>query len=212
MSIRLVLADDHHLILKGLENLFDFEPDFEVLASCSDGSEAMRAVREHRPDVAVLDVRMPGMGGLGIAREIRREKLPTRMVLLTAALDEEEMIESVQLKVHGIVLKEMAPMLLVQCIRKVHAGGQWVERGTTQQALEMMLRREAAAREVGAILTAREIDLLRTAVSGLRNSEIADKLCISEGTVKTHLHNIYTKLNLDGRLALVRYAKEKGLA
>jgi len=211
MPIRLVLADDHPLILDGLENLFHLEKDFQVVARCTDGIETMQAVRQHQPDVLILDIRMPGKDGLEIAREMRKEKLPTRVVLLTAALDEEKLLAAVRLGVQGIVLKEMAPKLLVQCIRKVHAGEQWIERLSARQALEKMLRREAGARAIAAILTPREIDIVRMVAQGLHNKEIADKLFIGEGTVKTHLHNIYEKLNVDSRLALLSYAHEKGL-
>jgi DNA-binding NarL/FixJ family response regulator len=211
MSIRIVLADDHPLILDGLENLLQTEKDFEVCARCIDGIETLQAVREHRPDVLILDIRMPRKSGLDVAREIQREKLPTRVVLLTAELDEREFLEAIRLGVKGIVLKEMAPQMLLRCIRKVHSGEQWMELRSTKQALERMLRREAGAREVAAILTAQEMTIVRMIAGGLRNREIADKLHISEGTVKTHLHNIYEKLNVDSRLALLRYAQEKGL-
>jgi DNA-binding NarL/FixJ family response regulator len=211
MPIHLVLADDHPLILDGLENLFHLEKDFKVVARCLDGMETMQAVRKHRPDVLILDIRMPGKDGLEIAREMRKEKLPTRIVLLTAELDEDELLESLRLGVQGIVLKEMAPQLLVQCIRKVHAGEQWIEPRSARQALEKMLRREAGARDIATVLTPREIDLVRMVARGLRNKEIAGKLSISEGTVKVHLHNIYEKLKVEGRLALLRYAQEKGL-
>lgn len=211
MPIRLVLADDHPLILDGLENLFQLEKDFQVVARCKDGIETMQAVHQHRPDVLILDIRMPGKDGLEIAREMRKEKLPTWVVLLTGALDGEESLEAVRLGVQGIVLKEMAPKLLVQCIRKVNAGEQWIERRSTQQALEKMLRREAGAREIATLLTPREIDIVRMVARGLRNKEIADKLFISEGTVKVHLHNIYEKLKVDNRLALLRYAQGKML-
>lgn len=212
MSIRLVLADDHPLILRGLVNLFALEEDFEVVGSCSDGKQAMETVRLHLPELVVLDVRMPGMSGLDVVRCIQDEKLPTRPVLLTAAMSEEEMLEAVHLGVPGIVLKEMAPQLLIQCLRKVHGGGTWLERTSTKLALEHLLRRETGMREMSSLLTPREIDLLRMVGAGLRNREIADRLCISEGTVKVHLHNIYEKLNIDGRLALLRYAQEKGVA
>jgi DNA-binding NarL/FixJ family response regulator len=209
MPIRLVLADDHPLILDGLENLFCLEKDFQVVARCATGIETMQAVRRHRPDVLVLDIRMPGKDGLEIAREMREEELPTRVVLLTAALDEEDLLAAVRAGVPGVVLKEMAPQLLVQCIRKVHAGEKWIERVSTRQALEKMLRREAGAREMAAVLTPREIDIVRMVAQGLHNKAIADRLSIGEGTVKTHLHNIYEKLNVDSRLALLRYAQDK---
>jgi DNA-binding NarL/FixJ family response regulator len=211
MSIRLVLADDHPLILNGLENLFRTEKEFEVLACCIDGIETLQAVRKHQPDVLILDIRMPKKDGLDVAREIQKEKLPTRVVLLTAELDEGEFLEAIRLGVKGIVLKEMAPQMLLKCIRKVHAGEQWMEMRSAKQALEKMLRQEAGVREVAAILTTQEMTIVKMIAGGLRNKEIADKLHISEGTVKTHLHNIYEKLNIDSRLALLRYAQEKGL-
>ncbi|WP_224984433.1 response regulator [Geomonas agri] len=209
--IRLVIADDHPLILNGLTGLFNFEEDFEVLASCSNGSDALAEIRRQRPDVAVLDIRMPGLNGIEVARRATEEQLGARLVLLTAALEDEDMLDAVMLGIQGVVLKEMAPQFLVQCIRKVHAGEQWLERRSAKQALEKLLKREAGGREVANLLTQREVELVRMVADGLRNKEIADKLCISEGTVKVHLHNIYQKINVDGRVALLRYAQEKGL-
>jgi DNA-binding NarL/FixJ family response regulator len=211
MPIRLVLADDHHFILDGLESLFRLEEDFQVVSRCTNGEETLKAVRQHRPDILILDIRMPRKDGLAIAREIQSEGLPTRIVLLTAELDEDQLLEAVRLGIQGIVLKEMAPQLLVQCIHKVHSGGQWLERNSTQLALEKMLKRSAGTREMANLLTAREIDLIRMIAKGLRNKEIADRLFISEGTVKVHLHHIYEKLGIDGRLALLRFAQDKGL-
>ncbi|GFO62748.1 response regulator transcription factor [Geomonas paludis] len=209
--IRLVIADDHPLILNGLTGLFNFEEDFQVLASCSNGTDALDEIRRQRPDVAVLDIRMPGLNGIEVARRVTEERLGARLVLLTAALEDEDMLDAVMLGIQGVVLKEMAPQFLVQCIRKVHAGEQWLERRSAKQALEKLLKREAGGREVAHLLTQREIELVRMVAGGSRNKEIADKLCISEGTVKVHLHNIYQKINVDGRVALLRYAQEKGL-
>lgn len=210
-DITLVLADDHPLVLDGLANLFRMEKGLEVLSCCNDGTQAMHEIRRLKPDVAVLDIRMPGTSGLELARTIRDEVLPTKVVLFTAALEEQELIDAVSIGVQGIVVKEMAPQLLVQCIRKVHAGEQWIEKKTSRLVLEKMLKRQSEAKEVSATLTPREIDLVRMVSSGLRNREIGEKLCISEGTVKVHLHNIYEKLKVDGRMALLRYAQEKGV-
>src|SRR5436309_14418294 len=105
MAISLVLADDHPIVLDGLENLFRLEQDFEVVARCPDGEEALRAVRRHKPDVLVLDLRLPGMDGVAVLREIQKEQLPTRVVLLTAALDEDDVLDAIRLGVRGVVLK-----------------------------------------------------------------------------------------------------------
>jgi DNA-binding NarL/FixJ family response regulator len=146
-----------------------------------------------------------------VIRELQGESLPTRIVLLTAALEEDDVLEAVRLGVKGVVLKEMAPQMLVECVRKVAAGEQWIERRSLTRALDKVLRQEAGLREVSSVLTPREIEIVRLAAQGLRNQAIADQLHISEGTVKVHLHNIYEKLGVDGRVALTLYAREKGL-
>jgi two-component system nitrate/nitrite response regulator NarL len=211
MSIRLVLADDHPIILDGLEALFRAEPGMQVVARCVNGAETLQAVRQHRPDILILDIRMPGMDGLAVLREMKRETLPTRVILLTVALTEEEALEALRLGVRGVVLKEMAPQMLVQCVRKVHAGEHWLERRSAERALEKLLARESGTREVAGVLTPRETEIVRMVAAGLRNKEIADRLSISEGTVKIHLHHIYEKLQLDGRLELALYAQDRGL-
>jgi DNA-binding NarL/FixJ family response regulator len=157
MTIRLVLADDHPLVLKGLELLFATEPDFAVLAYCADGVQALQAVRQHTPDILVLDLRLPGQDGLAVLRELKREKLPVKVVILTGALDEEELLEAIRLGVRGVVLKEMAPQLLLQSLRKVHAGEVWLEKRSFGRALDRMLEREAGMRQVAGLLTPREI-------------------------------------------------------
>ena len=211
MPITLVVADDHPLILDGIENLVQLEKDFQLVARCSDGEGALRAVRAHRPDVLVLDVRMPARDGLEVLRELKKDKLPTRVVLLTAAVDENELAEAVRLGVRGLVLKELAPKLLVQCIRQVHAGELWLERRAVTTALEKLVHREAGRKEISRLLTPREVEIVHQVAAGLRNREIAQRLFIGEGTVKIHLHNIYQKLGVDSRLKLTRYAQDKGL-
>ncbi len=133
------------------------------------------------------------------------------MVVLTAALDEDQALEAIRLGVSGVVLKEMAPRLLVQCVHKVHAGEQWLEKRSVSLALEKLLKRQAAGRQIAELLTPREIEIVRLVSDGLRNKEIADRLYISEGTIKVHLHSIYEKLKVKSRLQLACYAREKGL-
>ena len=210
--IKLVLADDHPILLSGLETLLQREKDLKVVACCSDGADALRAVARHRPDVVVLDQNMPGMNGLGALRELHASKSPPRVVLLAAELQDDELVEAMHLGVRGVVLKEMAPKVLVQCVREVHAGRRWLEKRSVGHAVDTLLRREAANREPAGALTAREREIANAVGSGLRNKEIAEKLKISEGTVKVHLHTIYAKLGVDGRMALVLRLREKSLA
>ena len=211
MPITLVIADDHPLILDALENLFRLDKDFKVVARCLNGDETLNAVRRHKPDIMVLDIQMPAKDGLVVLREMRKEHLPTRVVVLTATLNEEGLAEAVRLGVRGLVLKELAPKLLVQCIRKVYAGELWLEKRSVSSALEKLLQRESAKHEAAQMLTSREIEIIKQVAAGLHNTEIGKKLFISEGTVKIHLHNIYQKLGLDSRTKLTRYAQEKGL-
>jgi DNA-binding NarL/FixJ family response regulator len=209
--IRLILADDHAVVLKGLESLLALEPDLTVIATCTNGDATLEAVRRHHPDVVLLDLLMPGLDGLEVLRALRAEKQPPRVILLTANIEDEEVLEAIQLGVSGVFLKEMPPHLLLQCIRKVHAGEQWIEKQSMARAVGRLLHREAGEREVARVLTPREIEVVRMVGQGLRTGVIASRLNVSEGTVKTHLHNIYDKLGLDGRVALTVYAREKGL-
>jgi two-component system nitrate/nitrite response regulator NarL len=211
MPIRLIVADDHPLILDALQQLFHLEEDFQLLACCRNGTETLQAVKDSQPDVLILDIRMPGQDGLAVLRAMRQEHSPTRVVLLTAGLEEHEVLEAIRLGAQGVVLKEMASHLLVQCVRKVHAGGHWVERHSVSRALETMLRHQDSTRNVTGLLTSRELEIVRLAAKGLRNKSIANTLSISEGTVKIHLHNIFKKLSIDSRLGLTLYARDKGL-
>jgi len=209
--ITVVVADDHPLMLRAVGDLLRSEQDFTVLAQCENGDEALAAVRAHQPDILLLDLRMPKKDGITVLKDMKQEGLTTRVVLLAASVDDEEVLEAARLGVRGMVLKEMAPRLLVQCLRKVHAGGLWLERNSAARAFETLLRREAGAREISKLLTPREIEIARLAALGQRNKVIGEGMAISEGTVKTHLHHIYEKLRVQSRAELVLYCKEKGL-
>jgi two-component system, NarL family, nitrate/nitrite response regulator NarL len=211
MTIRVVIADDHPIVLDGVEQLFRLEPGVAVVARCRDGEETLRAVRLHRPDVLILDVRMPGADGIAVLRAIEDEELSTRVVLLTAGLDDEQLLEAIRLGARGVVLKDMAPQLLVEAVAAVHGGGYWLEQGLGGRALRRLLERETGQRAAVRALTPREREVVQMVAAGLRNRAIADRLCITEGTVKIHLHNIYEKLEIDGRGELAAYAHRHGL-
>ena len=211
-TIRVILADDHPLVLNGLYHLLREHADFEVLERCSSGTEALSAVQRNRPDVLVLDLLMPGMDGLAVARELAREGNSPKIVLLTAQLHEDQLIEALQLGINGFVLKEMATKLLVECLRRVHGGGQWLEKDSASRAMAKLVKREAKGREIATLLTPREIEVVRMVAKGLTNKEIGAQLFIADGTVKIHLHNIYEKLTINRRAELVRFAEEYGLS
>lgn len=207
----LVLADDHPLILEGLEHLISGEEGLEVLARCSNGKEALAAARRLKPDILVLDLHMPDMSGIDVVRELQDGGSGVRVVILTSRLSEKEVLECMRLRVPGILLKEMAPHLVLQCIRKVAAGETWVEKESFNRTLELLLRREEGMQNLRVKLSDRETEVMTLCTQGLSNSDIAARLFLGEGTVKTHLHSIYRKLGVKSRRELLQFAHQNGL-
>lgn len=207
----MVLADHHPLTLNGLCQLFEKEEGCEVLAACKDADAALDAVRRHSPTVLVLDIELPSNGAFSVLRQMRQEGLPTRVVLLAAALDDQRVLDVVRLGARGVVLKDMPAESLVQCVRKVHAGEQWLDKQAVERALGRLLKEEVAIRHLARGLTTRETEIVRLAIKGLPTKEIAERLAVRHGTVKVHLHNIYDKLQVEGRLGLVLFARRHGL-
>ena len=212
MPIRVIVADDHPIVLEGLAQLFNIEKDFKVVEQCSSGAEALDAVQRLKPDVLVLDVRMPKVDGLAVLRELAARKSPTRVVLLTAEINDNEVLEAVRLGVSSIVLKETASQMLLQAARAASRGEQMLDDRSVRRALDHLLRREAGVAAARRVLTPRELEIVRMVATGLRNKQIGEALSISEGTVKIHLHSIYAKLGVSGRVELMIYAREHALA
>lgn len=207
--INIVLADDHPVVRRGLTQFFEEVDDLRVVAECQDGMSAIDEVRKHNPDVLILDLRMPGASGLEVLRRLRSEAQQPATIILAGNISDDEVVEAMRLGAKGVVLKEMAPMLLVQCIRKVAAGGIWLEKEAIGRTLGKLLQGDGPrARNV---LTPREIEIVKMVAEGHGNREVAERLFISEGTVKTHLHTIYEKLGFKGRVQLVAYVRENGL-
>jgi two-component system nitrate/nitrite response regulator NarL len=211
MPINVVLADDHAIVLQGLRHLFESYDDFRVVACCQDADSALIEARSGACDVLVLDLRMPGLGGIDVLRALESDTKPCRTVLLTATISDDDVLEAIKLGAHGVVLKESSPEALIDCVRRVSRGESCLDEPLIAKARTQTVRREATLRAVTGVLTPREIDIVRMIAQGLRNKAIAERLSISEGTVKIHLHNVYEKLQLDGRLALMLYAQNKGL-
>ena len=212
MPIRVILADDHAIVLNGLKRLFDSDDDFAVIACCRNGDEALQAVLSEDADVLVLDMRMPGRSGLDVLRELERTPSPCRIVLLTADISDEDVVEAVHLGAQGLVLKASNPETLLDCVRRVHAGERPIDGAATSRAGSRAGPREPPpARDAGRVLTPRETEIVQMVAQGLRNRIIGERLSISEGTVKIHLHNIYEKVKVSGRLELVLWAQERGV-
>ncbi|HUR79516.1 MAG TPA: response regulator transcription factor [Thermoanaerobaculia bacterium] len=207
MSVRIVIADDHPVVRRGLAQFIADEDGLEIVEECTDGAAAMAAVSRHSPDVLIVDLRMPVMGGLEVLRRLNATPSPPPVIVLAGNISDDEVVEAMHLGAKGVVLKEMAPSLLVACIRKVAAGGTWIEKEAVGRTMEKLLRYQKARD----LLTPREVEIVRMVASGLVNREIGEKLFITEGTVKTHLHSVYEKLGVKGRVQLANYAQEKGL-
>ncbi|MGH8594757.1 MAG: LuxR C-terminal-related transcriptional regulator [Gammaproteobacteria bacterium] len=209
MPITLVLADHQPVALHGLTHLFAREQDFFVLASHANSAEILESVRRHQPAVLVLGVSAPATDGLMVLREMQEENLPTRAVVFAGGIDKQEIVEAIRLCARGVVLKEMALRLLLQCIRKVHAGGEWFETCSIGH-LVGRIRQGDATRNRAEALTRREIEVVQRVAQALNNQAIAQSLSICEGTVKVHLHRIYEKLTVRNRVELLLHAREKG--
>jgi DNA-binding NarL/FixJ family response regulator len=211
MPARIILADDHRIILDGLEQLLRRVPELEVIACYTTGTAALEAVRKMKPEILILDVSMPEMSGLEVLREIAEQELPTKVILLTAMLEDRGVVEAMELGVWGLVLKESASVRLVHAVQAVLRGERSLDPSLVARAVERMSKRRDLAAEVEAMLSPRETEVVRMVAAGLRNRQIAEQLSITEGTVKSYLHTIYEKLQLRGRVELTLYAHEKGL-
>src|SRR6476620_8795607 len=218
--IRVVLADDHPIVRDGLRKLLMLEEDIEVVGEASDGREVVQVVQETNPDVLILDLRMPYMDGLATLQALQQIERKVRVIVLTASEDKNEFVQAMKLGCSGIVLKQTAPELIVKSIRKVHSGEIWLDSHTTAA----VMRQFSTALEGGhpsasgsgkgrerSPLSAREREIVALVAQGYKNKEMAEKMFISEQTVKNHLHNIFDKLGVSDRLELALYAIHKGL-
>jgi DNA-binding NarL/FixJ family response regulator len=215
--IRVVLADDHPIVRDGLRKLLTLEEDIEVVGEASDGREVVQVVQDTRPDVLILDLRMPYMDGLATLQALQQLERKVRVIVLTASEDKNEFVQAMKLGCSGIVLKQTAPELIVKSIRKVHSGEIWLDSHTTAAVMrqfaspaDMMSNGSGKGRERSP-LSQREREIVGLVAQGYKNREMAEKMFISEQTVKNHLHNIFDKLGVSDRLELALYAIHKGL-
>ena len=209
--IRVLLADDHVTMRHGLRLLIDSQDDMEVVSEASDGESAVERARELKPDVVVMDISMPGVNGLVATRQLKRAQPATAVVTLTRHADDAYLQELLRAGVDGYVLKQSTPAELLQAIRAAAAGGQYVDSTLTSRVTAGFLgvQRNRVSKSGGS-LSDREAQVLRFIATGYSNKEIAVQMALSVKTVEAHKANAMRKLDLNGRIDIVKYAVLQG--
>lgn len=208
--IKLVLADDHAIVRSGLKQLFAHEPDLHVVAEATNGAEAMDSVRQHQPDLLLLDINMPGISGPALIQRLKLQAPQLAIVVLS--MHNEPLVASRTIKAGaaGYVTKDAEPEVLIEAIRKVAAGGKFI---VPELASKMLFTLQDAEQEAPHTrLSDRELEIFRLLVTGKSANDIAEQLAISNKTVSTHKTRLMEKLQLGSTAELTRYAVQHGIA
>jgi two-component system nitrate/nitrite response regulator NarL len=206
-EIRILVADDHLIFREGLRKLLDSEEGLIIVGEADNGNDCVKLIAKLKPDILLLDLRMPEKDGLAVLEEVNFDSLPTRVIVLTAAEDDRDVVRAMRLGARGIVLKQSASDLLVKSIYKVFGGEIWLDNHMTAEVMKAFTKSaDSGPRREKPLLSDREKEIVQLVAQGYRNKEIGEKLFISEQTVKNHLHNIFDKLGVSDRLELALYA------
>jgi DNA-binding NarL/FixJ family response regulator len=201
------VADDHLIFREGLRKLLDSEEGLVIVGEAANGNDCVKLIAKLKPDILLLDLRMPDKDGLAVLEEVNFDSLPTRVIVLTAAEDDRDVVRAMRLGARGIVLKQSASDLLVKSIYKVYGGEIWLDNHMTAEVMKAFTKSaDSGPRREKPLLSDREKEIVQLVAQGYRNKEIGEKLFISEQTVKNHLHNIFDKLGVSDRLELALYA------
>lgn len=210
---RIVLADDHQVVREGLRALLESEPGFEIVGETGDGLEAVRLVEQHKPHVLVVDLMMPGLNGLEVARQISQRLPRTRIVVLSMHASEPYVIEALKNGASAYVIKDASAAELVRAVREALAGRRYLSPPLSEPAIDSYIQRakNSDSLDLYDTLTTREREVLQLAAEGHTTPEIAGRLFISPRTVETHRANVMHKLGLRSQTELVRYALQRGI-
>jgi two-component system, NarL family, nitrate/nitrite response regulator NarL len=205
-TIGVLIADDHVIFRDGLRKLLDSDAEIVVVGEARNGIECIEMLGKLKPDILLLDLRMPNKTGLTVLEETNFDTSSTRVIVLTAADDDRDVVRAMRLGARGVVLKQSATGMLLKSIHRVHAGEIWLDNRMTTEVIEAFSTSQAVTDRGKPLLSAREREIVQLVVEGFRNKEIGKRLSISQQTVKNHLHNIFDKLGVSDRLELTLYA------
>jgi DNA-binding NarL/FixJ family response regulator len=212
--LRIVMADDHPIVRKGLRTLLEAEPDCEVIGEADDGPAALDLVERLKPDILLVDVMMPGLGGLEVTRQVSHRWPATRVIVLSMHSNEPYVLEALHNGAAAYVLKTTSTHTLVEAVREVAAGHRYLSPPLTERAIQaytQQARQATQAIDRYDLLTTREREILQLAAEGLSNADIGERLHISPRTAETHRANLLRKLGLNTQTELLKYALQRGL-
>ncbi|NLM13233.1 MAG: response regulator transcription factor [Epulopiscium sp.] len=208
-KIRVIIADDHSMVREGLKQLIELEDDIEVVDQAGNGEEAIKKAMEKKPDVILMDINMPVLNGIEAVKRLREQKCPSKIIMLTIHNEIEYLLETIEIGIDGYILKDSDSEALITAIHTVYEGESYIQPNMAAQLVKAMNKEQIVPDEKSELknkLTSREIEVLQLIAEGLLNKEIAQKLCISEKTVKNHVSNIFRKIDVCDRTQAAVYA------